>query len=67
MVIVLPLFELPARLRELSDAAVAALGGALLAELAKVEAAFDAMLNAIPLDGGGGGASISVSASVSVG
>lgn len=67
MAVVLPLFDLPARLRGLSDAAVAALGTALLAELAKVEAAFDSMLNAIPLDGGGGSGSISVSASVSVG
>jgi hypothetical protein len=65
MALVLPLFELPARLRGLSDAAVAALGAALMLELAKVEQAFDAMLNAIPLDGGGG--SVSVSASVSVG
>jgi len=65
MALVLPLFELPARLRALSDAAVAALGAALLLELAKVEQAFDAMLNAIPLDGGGG--SVSISASVSVG
>ena len=65
---VLPLFELPKRLRGISDAAVAALTGSVGAELGRVEQAFDDMLRAIPLqDTGGPGTSVSVSASVSVG
>jgi hypothetical protein len=65
---VLPLFDLPADIRELSDAAIAALAGSLTVEVKKVEAAFDAVLRAIPLqDTGGGKASVSVSASVAVG
>jgi len=65
---VLPLFDLPKRLRAISDAAVATLTTSLKGELAKVEAKFDEMLHAIPLqDTGTPGASVSVSASVAVG
>jgi hypothetical protein len=62
---VAPVLELPGILRELTEAAGRDLGAEVTAELVRVEAAFDAMLRAIPLqDAGGPGASASASVSV---
>lgn len=60
----LPVLDLPARLRELLDTAGRAIGADAVAELARVEVAFDNMLRAIPLATGGQSAQASVSASV---
>jgi flagellar biosynthesis component FlhA len=57
---IVPVLEMPARLRALVDIAARDLGDELLSELVRVEEAFDRMLQAIPLDGGGSGASGSV-------
>lgn len=59
--------ELPDKLQELVDAAAEHVPDDAMEQLARVEVAFDAMLRALPLDGGGGGASASASGSVSVG
>lgn len=61
-----PALELPVRLRALVDAAGGTIGEDALAHLARVEAAFDRMLRAIPRGTGRPGASGSVSGSVSV-
>jgi hypothetical protein len=61
----LPVLDLPARLRELTEAAGRKLGDEAVRELARIEVAFDEMLRAIPL--ATGTASVQVSASVSVG
>jgi hypothetical protein len=61
----LPVLDLPARLRELLDTTGRTIGDDAVAELARVEVAFDNMLRAIPL--ATGGPSAQASASVSVG
>ena len=61
----LPVLDLPARLRELLDTTGRTIGDDAVAELARVEVAFDNMLRAIPL--ATGGQSAQASASVSVG
>ena len=58
----LPVLDLPIRLRIAVEGAGLHLREDAVRELARVEAAFDQMLRAIPLDGGGG-----VSGSVSIG
>ncbi len=64
---IVPLLDLPGRLSELLGSVGANLGTDLVVQLGRVEAAFDAMLRAIPFNGGPAGVSVSVSASVSVG
>lgn len=59
----LPVLDLPARLRELSETAGRKLSEDAMRELARIEVAFDEMLRAIPLSTG----TRSVEASVSVG
>lgn len=61
---ILPVLDLPTRLREALRDAGADLGGELTEELARIEAAFEAMLRAIPLEAGGGSASASAGAAV---
>lgn len=63
----LPILDLPARLRLRLEEAGRELGAEVVVELARVEAAFDEMLRAIPLATGSSGASASASASVSIG
>jgi len=61
----LPVLDLPARLRDLLGSIGASLTADVTAQLARVEAAFDAMLRAIPVQGGRLSASVSVSVSAS--
>lgn len=63
---VLPLFDLVTRLREAVDKAADEVPPAIVAQLRRVEEAFDALLRALPLQPTGGPA-VSASASVSVG
>ena len=60
----LPVLDLPARLRELLEAAGRTLGDDVVIELARVEVAFDDMLRAIPVATGASGAQASASLSV---
>lgn len=62
---ILPLLDLPGALRELLAAAQATLSGDLKAQLARVEAAFDAVLRALPFGPLSLKASVSVEASAS--
>jgi hypothetical protein len=65
---ILPILDLPSKLRQLVETAGRSLGTEIETELGRVEQAFDQMLRAIPLAlGEGSGASASASASVSVG
>lgn len=61
---ILPILDLPARLRALFQEAGLELRDEIVRELARVEVAFDSMLRAIPIGGGG---SVSASASASIG
>ncbi len=64
---ILPVLDLPIRLRELVETAGRNLSQELESELSRVEASFNAMLRAIPqVLGEGGAAAVSASASVSV-
>jgi hypothetical protein len=60
----LPVLDLPARLRELTEAAGRKLGDEAVRELVRIEVAFDDMLRAIPLATGTASAQVSVSVSV---
>ncbi|WP_428264591.1 hypothetical protein [Haliangium sp.] len=64
---IVPVLDMPTRLRELVETVGRNLGDEILEELARVEVAFDRMLRALPLDGGGGGASGEISVGVAVG
>jgi hypothetical protein len=64
---IVPVLEMPGKLRDLVETATRDLPDELLAELGRVEEAFDRMLQAIPLDGSGSGASGSISVSASTG
>jgi hypothetical protein len=60
---VLPILDMPKRLRQAVDDAGKSLRDEATRELARVEEAFDKMLQAIPLGGGGGSLSATASAS----
>jgi hypothetical protein len=63
----LPVLELPGRLRVAIESAGVKLRDDAIRELGRVEAAFDQMLRAIPLEDSGASASVSVSVSGSAG
>ncbi len=64
---ILPLFDLVTRLRVAVEKAAEEIPPEIIAQLGRVETAFDALLRALPLQPSGGGPSVSVSASASAG
>lgn len=65
---ILPVLDLPTRLRASLEEISEELPDEIVTQLRRIEEAFDALLNALPLQPSGGqGASVSVSASASIG